>query len=64
MDANTLKMKNTLGIAIPTYKNHVGYLQQLLDTIKCSTVLPDIVSIACSNMDEELKLNEYPTIYL
>lgn len=38
----------TLGIAIPTYIEHIEYLDRLLDSIKASTVKPDEVSICMS----------------
>jgi hypothetical protein len=47
----------TLGIAIPTYKNHVSFLEKLLDTINQSTILPDQVSVSISNYDT-FKLNK------
>lgn len=50
----------TLGIAIPTYINHLEFLNQLLDSLEQSTVLPNQVSISISSFDGELKLKEYP----
>lgn len=41
----------TIGIAIPTYKDHLPYLERLLDSIAKSTVMPDRVVIAASETD-------------
>jgi hypothetical protein len=49
----------TLGIAIPTYINHLGFLNQLLDSLEQSTVLPNQVSISISSFDGELNLKDY-----
>jgi len=41
----------TIGIAIPTYIEHIKYLDRLLDSIEASTVKPDEVSICMSECD-------------
>lgn len=41
----------TIGIAIPTYKGHLPYLERLLDSISLSTVMPDKVVIAASETE-------------
>lgn len=50
----------TIGIAIPTYKNHLGSLEQLLDKIGKSTVLPTQVSVSISSTDDYSINKEYP----
>jgi len=47
----------TLGIAIPIYKNHVSFLEKLLDVISQSTILPDQVSVSISSY-EDFKVNK------
>lgn len=41
----------TFGIAIPTYKNHLGFLVRLLDSIENSTEKPDVVSVSISSVN-------------
>jgi len=54
-------MKKTLGIAIPTYDNHISYLKELLDTIADSSVLPNQVSISTSSYKGgEPDISNYP----
>lgn len=50
----------TLGIAIPTYIGHIKYLNNLLNAISKSTVLPQQVSVSISSFDGELDLSTYP----
>jgi hypothetical protein len=50
----------TLGIAIPSYKEHIPYLYVLLDQISKSTILPEQVSVSISSFDGELELKDYP----
>jgi len=50
----------TLGIAIPSYNDHVPYLYELLNEISKSTILPEQVSVSLSSFDGELNLEEYP----
>ena len=49
-----------IGVAIPTYSEHIGYLPNLLDQISKSTVLPTQVSISVSSLNGDLVLNDYP----
>lgn len=53
-------MSITLGIAIPTYSEHIKYLNNLLDVISKSTVLPKQVSVSISSFDDDLNLENYP----
>ena len=50
----------TIGIAIPSYGEHVKYLENLLDRISMSTVLPKQVSVSVSSFDGELTFKDYP----
>jgi hypothetical protein len=50
----------TIGIAIPTFSGHVGFLKNLLYQISNSTVLPKQVSVSLSSFDGELELDTYP----
>jgi glycosyltransferase involved in cell wall biosynthesis len=50
----------TIGIAIPTYNNHILHLKGLLDMISKSTVLPKQVSVSISSFNEDLIFDEYP----
>lgn len=52
-------MKPTLGIAIPTYINHIEHLDRLLRSIGKSTILPDMVSISCSSTNGTLEIPDY-----
>lgn len=49
----------TFGIAIFTCKRHLGLLEKLLDSIEVSTVLPDEVSISCSEVDHQISFKNY-----
>jgi len=50
----------TIGIAIPTYKNHLSSLKTLLDKIGESTILPDQVSVSISSINEYNVDKDYP----
>jgi len=50
----------TIGIAIPSYKGHMMYLNNLLNKISESTILPNQVSVSISSLEEEINLGEYP----
>jgi cellulose synthase/poly-beta-1,6-N-acetylglucosamine synthase-like glycosyltransferase len=50
----------TLGIAIPTYSGHLYNLENLLNQISKSTVLPSQVSVSISSFDGDLTLENYP----
>lgn len=50
----------TLGIAIPTYSGHLYNLENLLNQISKSTVLPSQVSVSISSFEGDLVFNEYP----
>lgn len=50
----------TLGIAIPTYSNHVKFLKRLLDVISKSSILPTQVSVSISSFDKDLNFEGYP----
>jgi hypothetical protein len=50
----------TLGIAIPSHKGHASHLNNLLNRISESTILPNQVSISISSLDEEMNFGEYP----
>jgi glycosyltransferase involved in cell wall biosynthesis len=50
----------TIGIAIPTYKNHLNSLETLLDKISKSTILPNQVSVSISSTEEYIVENKYP----
>lgn len=50
----------TIGIAIPTYKNHLNSLETLLDKISKSTILPNQVSVSISSTEEYIVENNYP----
>lgn len=52
--------KMTLGIAIPTYLGHLHHLENLLNQISKSTVLPKQVSVSISSYDGEISLCDYP----
>lgn len=49
----------TFGIAIPTCKKHLSHLVGLLDSIEANTVLPDEVSISCSEVDSLINIRNY-----
>jgi hypothetical protein len=49
----------TLGIAIPCYSPHVGFLPYLLEKLNGSTVVPSQVSISISSFDGNLELPNY-----
>lgn len=44
----------TIGIAIPTYNNHLIFLNDLLTQISKSTILPKQVSVSISSFDGDL----------
>lgn len=50
----------TIGIAIPTYKNHLNSLETLLDKISKSTILPNQVSLSISSTEEYKVEKNYP----
>ena len=50
----------TIGIAIPTYNNHLIFLNELLTQISKSTILPKQVSISISSFDGDLNFGDYP----
>jgi glycosyltransferase involved in cell wall biosynthesis len=50
----------TIGIAVPAYSRHIPNLFNLLDSLSNSTVVPDIVSISCSNTAQVPIQKEYP----
>jgi hypothetical protein len=50
----------TIGYAIPTFKGHLHMLEELLDTIANSTVLPKEVSVSISSVDKDISFKEYP----
>ena len=50
----------TFGIAIPTYNKHICHLGDLLNSIESNTVLPDKVSISCSEINDKIVLRDYP----
>jgi hypothetical protein len=49
----------SFGIAIPTCKKHLNYLEELLESIEASSVPPDIVSISCSEVEDSITLKRY-----
>lgn len=48
-----------LGIAIPTYKDHLKYIEDILSLLQKSTIKPDQVSISCSSLDYEYSLDDF-----
>jgi glycosyltransferase involved in cell wall biosynthesis len=52
-------MKKTIGIAIPVHHSHIKFLDRILEHINNSTILPNIVSISCSGINEEIKIKKY-----
>lgn len=50
----------TIGIAIPTYKNHINNIENLLDIISKSTILPKQVSISISSINQYVFNKKYP----
>ena len=46
----------SIGVAIPTYVKHLPLLQSLLENIANSTVKPERISVSCSSMNEDKKL--------
>ena len=49
-----------IGVCIPTYKNHLPFLERCLDSIQDQTVQPSIVSISASSITEPLLLKSRP----
>jgi glycosyltransferase involved in cell wall biosynthesis len=49
-----------IGVCIPTYKNHLPFLERCLDSIQDQTVQPSIVSISASSITEPLVLKPRP----
>jgi glycosyltransferase involved in cell wall biosynthesis len=49
-----------IGIAIPTYKNHINSLPNLLEKISKSTILPLQVSVSISSINDYEINNNYP----
>ena len=49
-----------IGIAIPTFGDHIFHLKKLLSIISESTILPKQVSVSISSFDQELILEKYP----
>lgn len=49
----------SFGIAIPTYSKHLKYLDELLSSIEKNTILPNAVSISCSNVDNFFSIKDY-----
>ena len=47
----------TFGYAIPAFSGHVNLLKELVKSIADSTVMPDCVSISCSNYDKDMQFD-------
>lgn len=48
-----------IGVAIPTYINHLSVLERCLDSIEAQTRKPSIVSISCSSSKDSVALKSY-----
>ena len=49
-----------IGVCIPTYKNHLPFLERCLDSIQDQTVQPTVVSISASSITEPITLKPRP----
>ena len=49
-----------IAVCIPTYKNHLPFLERCLDSIQEQTVQPSIVSISASSITEPVHLKNRP----
>lgn len=49
----------TLGIAIPCHSSHINFINDILDKISQSTILPNQVSISVSSYDGNIELKNY-----
>lgn len=49
-----------IGVCIPTYKNHLPFLERCLDSIQDQTVQPTVVSISASSITEPFTLKPRP----